>query len=94
MQAETGEPIPVGDYKKYRKGDLLFFGNDKEHITHVAIYIDNGKFIHSSGRVRYNSLNPDADDFYELSPVCVSRILTRLDTNGITTVKMHPWYFK
>lgn len=41
-----------------RKGDLLFFGNHgSSRINHVGIYIGNGTFIHSSGRVKINSLN-------------------------------------
>lgn len=30
-----------------RKGDLVFFGN-KKRITHVGIYLEDNKFIHSS----------------------------------------------
>lgn len=41
-----------------KKGDLLFFGNHgSSRINHVGIYIGNGSFIHSSGRVKINSLN-------------------------------------
>jgi cell wall-associated NlpC family hydrolase len=46
---------------KLRGGDLLFFSGSKgKNVTHVAIYIENGTFIHapSSGQViRRDSLN-------------------------------------
>jgi len=46
---------------RLRGGDLLFFSGSKgKNITHVAIYIENGTFIHapSSGQViRRDSLN-------------------------------------
>jgi cell wall-associated NlpC family hydrolase len=29
-------------------GDLLFFGKDKDNITHVGMFIGEGKFIQSS----------------------------------------------
>ena len=84
-----------------------FFKLKENNIPAVAI-TDSGNMFGAKAFSKYASengikpilgcqfyvRNPDADDFYELSPVCVSRILTRLDTNGITTVKMHPWYFK
>jgi cell wall-associated NlpC family hydrolase len=41
-------------------GDLLFFGPKKNNVTHVAIYVGNGVFIHSpkSGQViRRENLN-------------------------------------
>jgi cell wall-associated NlpC family hydrolase len=46
-----------------RGGDLLFFGTKKSNVTHVAIYIGNGIFIHSpkSGQViRKENLNTKA----------------------------------
>ncbi len=53
-----------------RAGDLLFFGRRGEspvedRITHVGLYIGEGRMIHSSHLVRINSLYPDADDCYE-----------------------------
>ena len=44
-------------------GDLLFFARTPERITHVAVSIGNMRFIHASGWVRYNSLNPSDPDF-------------------------------
>ena len=50
-------------------GDLIFFGSKatperKERITHVGIYIGDGIFIHSAGKVRINSLIPEDDNYY------------------------------
>ena len=52
-----------------KKGDLIFFGSKatpekKERVTHVGIYIENGIFIHSAGKVRINSLIPTDDNYY------------------------------
>ena len=51
--------------KNLQKGDLIFFSaskftNPKQPVTHVALYIGNGQFIHSAGRVRINSFDPEA----------------------------------
>lgn len=53
-------------------GDLLFFGTPgtdggKDRITHVGIYLGNGKMIHSSHVVRTNSLIPGEAGYYENS---------------------------
>jgi gamma-D-glutamyl-L-lysine dipeptidyl-peptidase len=46
MQAEEGMEISPDDL---REGDLVFFSSKKGgRITHVGIYIGDGKFIHSS----------------------------------------------
>lgn len=62
-QALMGDKIL--DWQQLKAGDLAFFGNPTtRRITHVALLIDDcGSIIHSSqGRVRYNSLNPEAPD--------------------------------
>lgn len=53
-----------------QRGDLVFFGTPakdgaKQRVTHVGIYLGNGRIIHSSHMVRVNSLNPDQPDYYE-----------------------------
>lgn len=54
------------------RGDLVYFGtpatDDKPmRITHVGIYLGNNRIIHSSHRVRINSLIPGDADYYENS---------------------------
>jgi cell wall-associated NlpC family hydrolase len=68
-QARQGDAVSPGDdFKNLRKGDLLFFGRKPrgerpERITHVGIYLGDREFIHCSGMVRMNSLDPNAPDF-------------------------------
>lgn len=54
-------------WKNLKKGDLLFFGtyrdDGSERITHVAMYLGNGKIIHATGLVKIQSLNPNDPDF-------------------------------
>lgn len=55
---------------KLKRGDLLFFGTPASQdrgrrISHVGIYLGDGKMIHSSHLVRINSLIPGQTDYYE-----------------------------
>ncbi len=93
QQALTGEKIAAADWKQARKGDLLFFGNPDGRVTHVAIYLNDGKYIHCSGRVKINSVNPEADDYLSTPFLSISRIDGKIGTKGITSVKNHPWFF-
>jgi cell wall-associated NlpC family hydrolase len=57
QQYQVGQKISK---KQLRKGDLVFFKIRKSRISHVGIYLENGKFIHSArpGRdVEISSLN-------------------------------------
>ncbi|PLX10217.1 MAG: hypothetical protein C0594_05205 [Marinilabiliales bacterium] len=38
-------------------GDLAFFDNDEGSITHVGMYLGDGKIIHASGKVRIDTLD-------------------------------------
>lgn len=57
-------------------GDLLFFGRKateeaKERVTHVAMYIGDGEYIHSAGyreRVSINSMDSTKANFIERYP--------------------------
>ncbi len=90
QQALTGKKI--GDWQQCMLGDLLFFGNSTTgRVTHVGMYLRDGKYIHCSGQVKINSLDPSASD-YLYSPLSISRIQGQIGTRGITAVANHPWY--
>ena len=38
-------------------GDLAFFVNNEEEITHVGIIMENNYIIHASGKVRIDKLD-------------------------------------
>jgi cell wall-associated NlpC family hydrolase len=44
-QAKVGKAVAKD---QLRKGDLVFFNTDGKSISHVGIYIGDGKFIHSA----------------------------------------------
>ena len=93
QQALTGERIDAKEWAGARPGDLFFFGTRGGRVTHVAISLGGGKFIHCSGRVRINSVDPKAKDYLNVPFLSISRILGSEGTDGITRVKDHPWYF-
>jgi len=93
QQARTGTRLDADAWRDYQPGDLLFFGNaKKQKVTHVGIYDSNGNYVHSSGRVKRNSLDPDSPA-YLYSPLWSVRIHGNEDTEGITRAISHPWYF-
>lgn len=47
----------VVDFKEVQPGDLAFFKNEKNKMTHVGIVWDDNKIIHASGRVRIDELD-------------------------------------
>ena len=85
--------------KNLQPGDLLFFGTPgtlltKEKITHVGIYIGNGKMIHASHKVRINSLIPGEKDYYENSHrLLKARRYVGWQGNGMLPIIQSPSYF-
>lgn len=90
QQALTGQT--VDDIANAKKGDLLFFGTTAGKVNHVGIYIGNGKFIHSSGQVKINSLNPSDKDYIKYNLLKIKRIDGMVGTDGIWSIYNHPWY--
>lgn len=101
QQVHTGIEIPTDTtWANLQAGDLLFFGrkataNKKERTTHVAIYIGNGKIIHSSGIVTIESLrrgDPDFSEYRFKTFLRTKRMLTSLGDNGIELLEESPFY--
>lgn len=94
QQALTGRRIEARDWRDCRAGDLLFFGNAKTgRVTHVAIYDSNGDYVHSSGRVKRNSVDPTSPTYLTTPFLHAVRIDGCEGTDGITPARNHPWYF-
>jgi cell wall-associated NlpC family hydrolase len=78
LDVMTGGDLDVEKAKReLKKGDLIFFSaskntNPRQPITHVAIYMDNGEFIHAAGRVRINSFDPAASNYDSQSETIVA----------------------
>jgi cell wall-associated NlpC family hydrolase len=64
LQARVGRLIPAGRPEALHTGDLLFFGRTAESVTHVAMALSDGLFLHAYGQVRVGSLDP-AHRLYE-----------------------------
>ena len=101
QQVNTGELVDTKDgWQNLQAGDLLFFGrkadeNRKERITHVAIYIGDGDFIHAAGRVKINSFNPEKSyysDYRKSGFIRAKRILTSVGKNGIEKILDNNFY--
>lgn len=53
QQIHQGEVI---SFDRMKKNDVVFFENAKGNITHVGIYLGEGKIIHAHGEVRIDLL--------------------------------------
>lgn len=92
QQALVGEALPLENLTAFQPGDLLFFGNAATgRVNHVGISLGNGRFIHSSGRVRVSSLLPSESD-YEAISLLGARRLTPAAIDRMA-LRNHPWYF-
>ncbi|MBD5253245.1 MAG: C40 family peptidase [Barnesiella sp.] len=95
QQIHTGKKIsPSTPIDSLRHGDLLFFSYvPGGRISHVALYDSDSTYIHSSGRVKVNRMKADDPDFSHRVYRGASRIEGAIPSAGITTFRLHPWYF-
>jgi len=99
LQALHGLDVDISNgWNQLQKGDLLFFGtirDSKPRVTHVAIYIEDGDYIHASGRVMINSLDSAKPNFSEsrvTSLLLAKRIIGYDSASGIVAVKNHQFF--
>lgn len=54
QQVKQGKPVEIKDAAM---GDLVFFRNKEDKVSHVGMIISNDKIIHASGKVRIDPFN-------------------------------------
>jgi len=83
-QAKVGKYVP---YEKLRRGDMVFFATNKKHskrVTHVGIYLKNGKFIHaSSGSKKVVITDFEKKHYYKTHFLWGRRIITQKAVNAL-----------
>ncbi len=103
QQALCGREITTRfEASALEEGDLLFFGRKagpegEERVSHVAIYMGDGEFIHAAGfrdRVSINSMDSTRANFIETYPeifVRASRIIGE-EPEGFLPLSSNPYY--
>ncbi len=96
QQVNTGELVDTKDgFGNCQPGDLLFFGRkgsdeQKERVTHVAIYLGDNEFIHSAGEISIDSFDKTKSNYNEYrlnSFIRAKRIISSLDKDGVYMLK-------
>jgi hypothetical protein len=64
LQALHGKYV---DHEDLRKGDLVFFRDDKDtrYLSHVGIYIGNGRFVHASASLGGVVVTPLSQEYFK-----------------------------
>jgi len=86
-QSKLGQKITLSNLKK---GDLLFFNTDKKRgipVSHVGIYIGNGKFIHAASRKKGIIISPIAGYYQDRFVVAKRIIKPTVSTNKIASLR-------
>lgn len=86
QQIKCGKPVADGEWEP---GDLLFFGSKNPFkVTHVALYAGDGTIVHSSKKVKIETL-----EVYGRQPIGAVRIIG-YESNGVKFLRDDPYYFK
>jgi SH3-like domain-containing protein len=94
QQVNEGELVDADkNWDKLEVGDLLFFGekateHNKERVVHVGMWIGNGEFIHSRGRVRISSFDPENPNYdeYELGRYLRTKRIINVPSEHVLSV--------
>lgn len=87
-QARIGEKA-----ENPKEGDILVFSNPATgKVNHVGIYMADSMFIHASGQVKVNSLDPQSPDFSGKLHTG-TRHITGNAPEGVTRLIDHNGYF-
>ena len=101
QQALVGKTVAEGNQEldKLKPGNLLFFGHYRddgsERITHVGIYIGDGKFIHEDGDVNILSFNPEDENYSEYRYKMFIRakdVINHIGEYGVQLIKDNPMF--
>ncbi|MHA7109544.1 SH3 domain-containing protein [Sunxiuqinia elliptica] len=101
LQVRHGEAVSLENgFQNLQEGDLLYFGrkateSSPERVIHVAFSLGGANYVHASGTIKINSLDPASERYSEYrksSLLHARRIKSQLNTPGIQTAKQHPWY--
>ncbi len=90
------------EFQELKAGDLLFFGRkategQDESVTHVAIYIGDGEYIHAAGyrdRVSINSMDSTRENFIPEYPDIFIRTVRVIgeEENGFESITENEFY--
>lgn len=59
QMAKIGKAVQPGNtFGNLQPADLLFFAEKNKRISHVAMYVGDGLYIHSDGYIHFNSFDP------------------------------------
>ena len=102
QQVHVGELVETdtATWSNLVPGDLLYFGrhaspDKKERITHVAMYLGEGRIIHASGMVKIESLYRRDPGFVEdrvKTFIRARRIIGQEGTNGVVRLTDLPYF--
>lgn len=85
-QSKLGQEVVLSDIKT---GDLLFFNTDKKRgipVSHVGIFIGNGKFIHAASRKQGIIISPLAGYYQDRFVIAKRLIKSAVSSTTIASV--------